>query len=400
MDRLVRWIVMALIAGPPAAVVARILIFGVNSLSALLTPISGPYIAPVVGAIIAAISIRKRPILAGTGSDAYITALGTASKSAVSSPSVAFHKIVATIFTVGSGGSGGLGGPALHVGAGLHTLLNPVSQLLGSVDPRDERTTRIVGAAAVLGAVTKTPLAAGILAVEILHRSRIEYREVPPAILGGASGAAFFHWLGGKTTTLSTNSPDFASRTILATVIAALVAGGVGFLLTRILNGMYRLRRGFAPRSVTVVAGAAVTGLLAMLVGTEILGWGVAQSLTSHIGAQPMGLRGFGLLVGKVLGTAATVGTGGSGGVIGPALVMGTFTGNGVAAILGACVTSTSVTAMAAALAAISNVPVAAAVMMVELFGGAVAPYAFIGSAIGFQIARSGVAYFSLSEDD
>ncbi len=398
MDRLFRWFIMVSIAGPVGAGMAWLLLVSVRTVGQVVSGILGPYAAPVLGATFVAILIRYHPVIAGTGSDAYIGSLHIGPKPPVSNPLLSLLKIGATALTVGSGGSGGLAGPSLHIGAGIHWIIDPLFAPGGHLDERDIRTTRIVGAAAVLGAVLGAPLAAGILSVEILDRAAIDYRELPPAIMAGASGTLFFRWFTGAQPTAPGPLPVPDLLAVGALVLTALIAGAAGLALTKMMVGLHRLQRGFAPRSLTVILGAAFTGLLALLVGTEMLGWGVTESLASYAGADPVGLRGIGLAFGKVLGTAATVGTGGSGGVIGPALVIGTFVGNGVASIAGISIPGASVVGMAAALAAISNVPIAAAVMMIELFGPSATLYACIGSAFGFQIARSGVAYFSLPD--
>ncbi|MFP4200655.1 MAG: chloride channel protein [Clostridia bacterium] len=398
MNRIVRWIIMALLTGPLAAIGATIMVSGVSSLSALLTPTIGFYAAPIVGALMAAAIIRRQPSVAGTGSDIYIASLKTRSLS--SNPASILGKIGATILVVGSGGSGGLAGPALHVGAGLHVVFHPILELLGKVDDRDERTLRIVGAAGLLGAITGAPLASGLLTIEILHRNHVEYGEMVPSILGAISGAVFYGWIGGETSTVSRVFADPTTTSLFAAIVAALIAGGGGFLLTRMLKIIHRIARHRVSSSTAIVVGASVTGLIALLVGPEILGWGVPRAITSYAISPSLGFRGFTLLLGKILATAATVGSGGSGGVIGPSLVMGAFAGNGVAILSGTCVASASAAGMAAALAAISNVPIAAGIMMIEIFGSAVSPYAALGSVIGFVMARSTVAYSYLPGED
>ena len=400
MDRLARWIAMALITGPLGAGMGWLLLEGVRLAGGLLPHHLGAYLSPAIGAVVVALIIARVPMVAGTGGDAYIASLGTGQNTRMSNLGVSALKVITTSLTVGSGGSGGLAGPALHIGSGIHVISNAIVARTALFDRRDSRTARIMGAAAVLASVLGAPLAGGILAVEILDRARIDYREVPPAILGGVSGTLFFGWFWGQSPAVTHHLVNPGGLDVLAAILTAALAGAAGLVLTRILSSLRRLSRGFAPRPITLILGASLTGALAVIVGSEILGWGAIEAIHQFAGPNPVGVRGWQLLAGKLVGTAATVGTGGSGGVIGPAIVMGTFAGNATASLLGSCVTGASIAGMASSLAAISNVPIAAAILMLEIFGGASAVYACIGSALGFQIARSGVAYFSLPNDE
>jgi len=89
-----------------------------------------------------------------------------------------------------------------------------------------------------------------------------------------------------------------------------------------------------------------------------------------------------------------TVGFGGSGGLFSPTLLLGGLAGNIVALLLGVSETKVLVaTGMTAALSGVLNVPIAAIIIIIEIFGVDYIIPAAIGSSIAFMIARRWVIY-------
>jgi CIC family chloride channel protein len=100
------------------------------------------------------------------------------------------------------------------------------------------------------------------------------------------------------------------------------------------------------------------------------------------------------LLVGRWLTTFLTIGFGGSGGLFAPTVLMGGLSGTIVAQLLGVANIKVLVTTgIAAALVGVVNVPVAAVILVVEVFGVSFIIPAAIGSAIAFLLARNVVIY-------
>ena len=102
------------------------------------------------------------------------------------------------------------------------------------------------------------------------------------------------------------------------------------------------------------------------------------------------------LLVGKMLATSFTVASGGSAGLVIPSLFIGAIAGNFVSAFLLADAgfnSSLVIAGMAASLASVANVPVAAAIMLVEMAGLGLGVPATLGSIVGYAIGHSRVIY-------
>src|SRR5699024_163239 len=76
-----------------------------------------------------------------------------------------FVKIIASAITLGSGGSGGREGPTAQIASGVGAIAGSAFRL-----PDDERRLVIlIGMAAGLSAIFKSPLGTAIFAVEILY---------------------------------------------------------------------------------------------------------------------------------------------------------------------------------------------------------------------------------------
>lgn len=350
---------------------------------------ASPYLFPLIGALGICILIRAfGPEIKGTGTDSYIS--GVRRGWIPFSPYISPLKILATVLTVGSGGSGGLLGPSILAGSRAPALLQRLR-----ISGEDFRYCQIVGAAAALGGLLGAPIAAALLATEVLYRSSIEYRGLIPALVGGWAGHLFSQALWDNPSRAVLAPIPLSESTILIALLSAIAASLLGIGLVKCLR---KTRQILDPRGesyLTPLVGAMATGFLAWGLGTEILGWGMPWALEAGILGGDLGPRALLLAPAKVLASALTVGSGGSGGVMGPALVTGALTGNAAWSILGGSLSASVIAAKAACLTSVSNVPLAASVLMIELFGPGASLYAVMGSLAGSYLARSVVAYES-----
>ncbi len=90
-----------------------------------------------------------------------------------------FAKILATSFTISSGGSGGVFGPTLVIGAMLGGVLGITFHTLFPTIVVEYSTFVLVGVAALLAGVAKTPIAAIIMVSELTGN----YNLLPPLML-------------------------------------------------------------------------------------------------------------------------------------------------------------------------------------------------------------------------
>ncbi len=288
---------------------------------------------------------------------------------------VPFVKTLASAITIGTGGSGGREGPTAQIASGAGAIIAHLFKL-----PDDERRIVIlIGMAAGLSAIFKSPLGTAIFAVEILY-SRMAFEgaaliftlisaAIAYSITGLFSGYTPLFLLSESTRQL--NPLDLAWFSLLG-----VLAGAVGALMPKIYYGV---RDWFValkvPRAIKPAIGGLAVGLIG-IAAPPIIGGGYGHMQLVLQGGS--GLTVWVLLLftfGKILTLSLTVGSGGSGGVFGPTLYVGVMLGGAFAGLLHLLHVDIdgswlAVVGMAAVFAGTARVPIAAMVMVIEMTGG------------------------------
>ncbi|MEZ5565392.1 MAG: chloride channel protein [Gammaproteobacteria bacterium] len=284
-------------------------------------------------------------------------------------------KTIVSAITIGSGGSGGREGPTAQIASGAGAIVGQVFRL-----PDEERRIVIlIGMAAGLSAIFKSPLGTAIFAVEILYSGMafeggaLIYTLISASVAYSITGAFSGY------TPLFLLHPDSRSLVPLDLVwfsLLGVLAGGLGALMPA---AYYRIRDGFAalavPRYIKPAIGGLVVGLIGVAV-PPIIGGGYGYMQFVLPGSSGFGVGLLLLLTfGKILTLSLSVGSGGSGGVFGPTLYIGVMFGAAFAALLHLFhvnIDSTwlAVVGMAAVFAGAARVPIAAMVMVIEMTGG------------------------------
>lgn len=238
-------------------------------------------------------------------------------------PKIAVLKPVSAAIAIGSGGPFGAEGPIIMTGGAVGSL---VAQWMHVTDA--ERTTLLVaGAAAGMSATFATPVAAVLLAVELLLFEWRPRSLVPVAIASATAALLRVHWLGsgplfrmpGLETMLGT---DHRVAFALGALALGLVLGLVAAAMSRM---MYAFEDLFEHLHVHWMWWPAIGGIgigVGGLFFPRGLGVGydnIAQLLAGHA---TLGLI-LGILFAKSLMWASSLGSGTSGGVLAPLLMIG-----------------------------------------------------------------------------
>ena len=288
---------------------------------------------------------------------------------------VPFVKTLVSAITIGSGGSGGREGPTAQIASGAGAILGQLFKL--SDDER--RTVILIGMAAGLSAIFKSPLGTAIFAVEILYSgmafegSALIYTLISASVAYAITGA-----FSGYTPLflLPAGSRVVQPFDLVWFALLGVLAGAFGALLPAVY---YRIRDWFAALSIPNYFKPAVGGLAVGLIGIVVPpiiggGYGYMQFVLQGGSGLVMWVP---LLfsLGKIVTLALTVGSGGSGGMFGPTLYIGAMLGAAFAALLHILhveVDSSwlAVVGMAAVFAGGARVPIASMVMVIEMTGG------------------------------
>lgn len=307
---------------------------------------------PAVGGLVSGIIVFSlAPEAEGHGTDAAIAAFHFGYGRI--RPRVPLVKLIASAITIGTGGSGGREGPIAQIGAGFGSFIGHLFRLRRA----ECRILVAAGMGAGVAAIFRAPLAGALFAAEILYRSTdFESEAIVPAALASTTAYCTFGIAFGWVP-LFTLPPELVQamtfndpRQLVAYLLLALFLVVLAMLYTRTFYCLsYAFRRLPLPRQVKPALGALATGLVGVLLyyllGREkqalavlSFGYGTLQdALTPSAQANDSLFFALVLLVvalGKIVTTGLTIGSGGSGGVFGPSMVIGGCGGGALGIVL------------------------------------------------------------------
>jgi len=359
-----------------------------------------PVILVIGGLISGFIVYTFAPEAEGHGTDTAVKAFhrqgGTIRKR------VAPIKILASAITIGSGGAAGREGPTALFSAGFGSIY---AGLLKRTD-KEKRLLVLIGMAAGLSAIFRSPIGTAIFAVEVLY-SDMEFETealiytMLGSIIAYALNAVFVGWkplFNVPGNLAAEHFIDYAWYALLG-----ISSGIIGTLLpnlfyyTRDLFKKIPIRDHFKP-----AIGALGVGLIA-LAYPQVLGGGYGW-IQQAINGQLVFSLLFILLFGKMIAFALTVSSGGSGGVFAPTLFVGAMLGGLFAEIFHQPSAAFAIVGMAAVFGSTARVPIATLLMVTEMTGGynLLVPAA-LAVIIGFYVQdflseKLNVKYLSLYE--
>ena len=319
-------------------------------------------------------------------------------------------KFAAALFTLSFLGNGGIVGPLGRICAGTGSFI--VSRLKRfRLREEDYKLASICGFSAAAAAIFHSPVAAGILAVEICQKTGLNYRRLFPSILT-SSLTVFICRSAGFQPFYAFDIPRVVPEPmVLGPVFIMAVFSG---FLGRFYNVVYKFLSRHLGRRIgknrlyrAALAGGVVTFLAGLahhdLVGTSRLlfdavirnTWILYDSLNRGI---PLFWVAVLLLTVKILSNSVIVASGYSAGFIGTMMLAGMLLGTAFSDLFGIAAHSADYFALVTAgfagvLASCTNVPIAAAVLATELFGFSFGMPAAVAAIIGFQINRHNTIY-------
>ena len=325
---------------------------------------------PAIGGILSGwIVYTFAPEAEGHGTDAAIDAYHN--KGGFIRGRIPIIKTITSALTISSGGSGGREGPIAQIGAGFGSFLATKLKL----SDRERRIMLAAGMGAGVGAIFRAPLAGALFAAEVLYRdSEFESEVIIPAGIASVMGYCVFCLFFGWGTLFETQAFGFKNPLELGPyTVLAFVLVLFGILYIKSFYGINRLFKSIKmPNHLKPALGGLCTGGIGFfLPETLSFGYGFAQQALDNQLTVPVLL---GLAVGKILTTSFSIGSGGSGGVFGPSIVIGGAVGGAVGrmfhVIMPDIVTQPGafvVVGMAGFFAAVSNTPISTIIFVSEM---------------------------------
>jgi CIC family chloride channel protein len=234
-------------------------------------------------------------------------------------PKVAVLKPLSSAISIGSGGPFGAEGPIIMTGGAVGSLIAQFLHLTSA----ERKTLLVAGAAAGMSATFAAPLAAVLLAVELLL-FEWKPRSLIPVALASVTAAAVRRYIIGLGPLFPVPAhPVFIGPQGLAgCVIAGLLAGALSALLTQ---AVYAAEDAFQHLPIHWMWWPAIGGIVigvggwmfpqAFGVGYDVIGDLLAGDVTARVIV--------GVLIVKSIIWSVSLGSGTSGGVLAPLLMMG-----------------------------------------------------------------------------
>jgi CIC family chloride channel protein len=234
-------------------------------------------------------------------------------------PKVAFLKPISSAISIGSGGPFGAEGPIIMTGGAFGSMIAQLFHLTSA----ERKTLLVAGAAAGMSATFAAPVASVLLAVELLL-FEWKPRSLIPVALASAMAAVLRRYLLGFGPLFAVpEHPLFIGpKGLLGCVLVGLLAGALSALLTL---SVYAAEDAFQHLPIhwmwwPPIGGLAIGigGLIfpqALGVGYDTIGGLLQGSVTTHVI--------IGVLIVKWFIWAVSLGSGTSGGVLAPLLMMG-----------------------------------------------------------------------------
>jgi chloride channel protein, CIC family len=329
------------------------------------------FVIPALGGLASGwLVTRFAPEAEGHGTDAVIKAYHQ--HNGEIHPRVAWVKTLASSLTIGTGGSAGKEGPIAQIASAIGSFVSRKLKL----PPHERRLLLIAGVAAGVGSIFQSPLGGAFFAVEVLYREDIESEGIMPAMIAAITGYSVYSMVRGTSTVFSTPKLSFFEPIeLLPLVLFAVICAVTGIYFAKMFYG---IRGFFAKMNIPAVSKPALGGFLVGAIAfffPAILGSSYGWLQEAINGNLPV-LFMLILVVAKMITTSFTIGSGGSGGVFAPSLVIGGMLGGVFGNVLQSIAPSLVhqpeafvLIGMASFFTSAANVPIAMTIMISEMSG-------------------------------
>src|ERR1051326_7647462 len=279
----------------------------------------GPFVilAPVVGGLIIGLMARYgSEKIRGHGiPEALEAILFGRSRMAVK---VAVLKPLSSAISIGTGGPFGAEGPIIMTGGAIGSLFAQMFHLSAA----ERKTLLVAGAAGGMSAIFNSPVAAVLLAVELLLFEWRPRSFIPVAIASAVAAIVRVPLLGSGAIFPTHPHAPLGAEGLGIAFIVGISAGLASGLLTTLVYACEDL---FTKLPLHWMWWPAIGGLFVGIGGwldPRVLGVGY-DTIHALLRGELVGVTVIGLLIGKALVWSLSLGSGTSGGVLAPLLIMG-----------------------------------------------------------------------------
>jgi H+/Cl- antiporter ClcA len=283
-------------------------------------------------------------------------------------PKLTVLKPIASAISIGTGGPFGAEGPIILTGGAIGSV---VAQFL-NLTAIERRSLLVAGAVAGMSAVFGTPIAAVILGVELLLFEWKPRSFIPAAIASIVADTVrhlFVHegWMKAEPLFPVQKMAELGSTGLFDAVILGIICGGMAWLLTKAVYGAEDAFRKLPVHWMWwPILGGLIVGI-GGLIEPHALGVGydtIADELAGNLAVTTL----VSIFVVKLIIWAVALGSGTSGGILAPILMMGAALGGLLGLIFpGKIPGEWALLGMAGALAGVMRSPFTSIIFPIEL---------------------------------
>src|ERR1041384_5355241 len=231
---------------------------------------------------------------------------------------VAVLKPLSSAISIGTGGPFGAEGPIIMTGGAIGSIFAQLFHLSAA----ERKTLLVAGAAGGMSAIFNAPVAAVLLAVELLLFEWRRRSFIPVAIASAVAAVVRVPLLGSGAIFPVTIHPPLGAEGLMIAFVVGIAAGLASGALTALV---YLCEDLFTKLPIHWMWWPAIGGLFVGVGGwldPRVLGVGY-DTIHALLRGEMVGAVVIGLLIGKALVWSISLGSGTSGGVLAPLLIIG-----------------------------------------------------------------------------
>jgi len=269
-----------------------------------------------------------------------------------------------TFLTHICGGSAGREGAALQIGGSM-------ASAIGKIIPINDRHRHILtlcGMSALFSALFGTPVGACVFAVEVVSVGKLYTAAFYPCITSSITAFIVAQKLHVAPERFNIGEVSWASvSSVWKAAIIGICAALVCILFCSLMHTTHHLFKKYIKNPYFRAAvGGVIIIILTVIVGNGDYDGSGHDIINGIFDGNPINPEAFLL---KMLFTAVTMGSGFKGGEIVPTLFIGATLGGTVASLVGLSIPFGAALGMMSLFSAVTNCPLAAIVLFIELFG-------------------------------
>ena len=304
----------------------------------------------------------------------------------------AVRRMIITALTLGAGGSGGLEGPVIPVG---ECIGSGICKKFGVTNQNTLRAIQVAGISAAVCTLLNAPFASALFALEIAYAERIVYRTFLFSIFSVIVAYALNRHFFPSGTEELFYIPHAHAYTLLEYIqvsfVAVFLSAPCGLGLKWFFGFLKR-----KTRSIPIIFRSPIGALSVAFIALSLWFWlGLEPGYVLGMGENTISdlLMGSGnpllqiwwvlliIIIAKIVSTGFTLMTGGSAGLLVPAMVLGGTMGaavfhlfNFIPILSQASPNLFIISGIASALVAVIEAPLASIALVIEMFGAVYAP--------------------------